>query len=120
MAFSDPISIVIGANTWTLNRVSTQGSQSVYQDPTADVKLTIAHQVGKRARRTARLDYRIVAADPLQPATNVPYTMSAYAVMDVPNAGISIAVQDAVSSSVLTWILSGTPTNLSRVLSGQA
>jgi hypothetical protein len=118
MAFADPITLSIGADTYTFNRVSVSGSASIYQ--AGDVKLTISHVSGKRNRRTARIDFPIVAPDPLFPATNVPYSMAVYSVIDVPTVGIPIASQLSISLGLFNWLVASSGANTSKVLTGQS
>jgi hypothetical protein len=89
MAFSDPQSITFGTNTLSLPRVGSGPNSGVFQLSTGEAKLTISHSIGKRARRTVRVDSQKVAPDPLFPATNVPRSASVYIVVDAPLVGFT-------------------------------
>lgn len=82
--FSDPQTISIDGETTNLPRVSTQGRTSTYESASGDLTLIISHTNGKRSRSVIRVNNNKVAPDSLNPATNKPYTMSTYLVVDTP------------------------------------
>jgi len=57
------------------------------------VKMSLSHNLGKRNRHTVRVDLAKVAADPLNAAQNLRYSMSGYFVLDVPPVGFSVTEQ---------------------------
>lgn len=91
--FVDPITFPYDGDVVSVARVSTEGRKSVYQTPDGLMDLTISHAIAKRKRSVLRLDLEKVAADPLQPSTSVPYTMSTYIVIDAPLFGFTVAEQ---------------------------
>lgn len=84
MSFTDPQTVTINSVANPLPRTSNGISASTYSSADGNVKLTVSSSYGKRTRRTARIDFRKTAADPLFPAQNAPYSMSTYIVADVP------------------------------------
>lgn len=120
MAFSDPQSITINAVANTLPRVVTNGSTSSYSKDDGNVKLTVSSSYGKRTRRTARIDFRKTAADPLFPAQNTPYSMSTYIVADVPTVGFTVAEQKQIVDALSTWLTATSGSNVTKLLGGES
>jgi hypothetical protein len=89
MSFADPQSVTINAVPISLPRVSSGVSSGSFSASDGNTKLLVSHAYGKRVRRTVRLDIRKIAADPYLTSTNVPYTMSAFLVVDHPLAGFT-------------------------------
>lgn len=120
MAFSDPQSITINAVANTLPRTSNNGATSVYSSADGNVKLTISSAYGKRNRRTARVDFRKTAADPLFPAQNAPYSMSTYIVMDTPVVGFSVTEQKQIVDALTAYLTASTGANVTKILGGES
>jgi hypothetical protein len=118
--FSDPQSVTISSVANSLPRVSVNGSTSAYQKDDGNVKLTISSAYGKRTRRTARLDFRKTAADPLFPAQNAPYSMSAYIVADVPVTGFSVSEQKQIVDALSAWLTASSGANVIKLLGGES
>jgi hypothetical protein len=118
--FSDPQSVTISSVANSLPRVSVNGSSSTYQKDDGNVKLTVSSSYGKRTRRTARLDFRKTAADPLFPAQNAPYSMSTYIVADVPVTGFSVSEQKQIIDALTAWLTASTGANVIKLLGGES
>nr|QDH88512.1 MAG: hypothetical protein H3Rhizo37260_000002 [Leviviridae sp.] len=118
--FSDPQSVTINSVANTLPRVSVNGSSSTYQKDDGNVKLSVSSAYGKRTRRTARIDFRKTAADPLFPAQNVAYSMSTYIVADVPNVGFTITEQKQIVDALTAWLSASTGANTTKLLGGES
>lgn len=89
MALTDPQVVTINLVDKTLNRIKSDGFKSIYALPDGTEKLTVSHQETKnRTRRMARLDSRVVAADPLT-SENEYKDLGVYIVVDQPNYGFS-------------------------------
>lgn len=116
MSFTDPQAVTIDAVPYSLPRVSTETSKSLYSTATEDLKMTISHQESKgRTRRMIRLDKRVVAADPLT-AVNAYQTVGVYLVVDQPEYGFSIDNIDDIVQGFKTWLSTA---NVSKVLGGE-
>lgn len=102
--FTDPQSVTISGTAHTLARVSSDGSQSKYQNADGSVTEVISHGNGRRFRRTFRINHSKVAPDPLFPAQNAPYSMSAMLIVDVPPTGYSVAEQKAVVDGLIAQL----------------
>jgi hypothetical protein len=114
--FADPQSVTVNSVARSLPRVSVGANTATYSAADGNTKLTISHAYGKRNRRTARLDFRAVAADPLLDGVSREYTMSAYVVIDHPVVGFNNtdvekntkALLDTLAAAgVLTKIIGG-------------
>jgi hypothetical protein len=120
MAWADPQSFDFGAGAVSFNRISAGINSGAFQLLDGTKKFTVSHAYGKRVRRVARLDWRKIAPDPLQPATNVPYTMSCYVVLDVPVDGFSVAEQKALWTGLYGNLNASTGANFDKFDSGQS
>jgi hypothetical protein len=118
--FTDPQSITVNAVANVLPRVQTNQSGAVYSKDDGNLKLTISSAYGKRTRRTARVDFRKTAADPLFPAQNTPYSMSVYIVADVPPVGFTIVEQKQIVDSLTAWLTASSGANVTKVLGGES
>lgn len=116
MAFTDPQTITINTVAQTLNRVKSDGYQSIYSKDDESVKLTISHQESKgRTRRMARVDNRVVAADPLT-SVNEWKNLGVYLVIDEPEYGFDDQDIDYVVQALLAWLTSA---NVLKICSSQ-
>jgi len=118
--FTDPQSLTVNAVANVLPRVQTNQSGAVYSKDDGNLKLTVSSAYGKRTRRTARVDFRKTAADPLFPAQNTPYTMSAYIVADVPPVGFTIVEQKQIVDALTAWLTASTGANVTKLLGGES
>jgi len=120
VALLDPQSITINAVANSLPRVSVGPNSSIYQKDTGDVKLTVSSSYGKRTRRSARLDFRKTAADPLFPAQNAPYSLSMTVIADVPTTGYTIAEQKQILDALTGWFAASSGANATKFLGGES
>lgn len=113
MAFSDPQTVL----TVSLPNIEKTGKTSVYRAQDGALTLKISHSENKRNRRTVRLDFQKVAADPFEPALNQKFTGSAYLVVDAPITGFTnVELRDFVLG-LTEWLDSG---NILKVLGGES
>jgi len=118
--FTDPQSITVNAVASALPRTQTNQSGAVYSKDDGNLKLTISSAYGKRVRRTARVDARKTAADPLFPAQNTPYSMSVYIVADVPPVGYTITEQKQLVDALTGWLTATSGANVTKLLGGES
>jgi len=88
MSYADPLSITIGAATYSLPRTSVGDNKSVYTATDVDNKITLtaSHQYGKRTRRVLRLDHLTFhQADSYLPSNYADVGGSIYTVFDFPS-----------------------------------
>lgn len=115
MAFADPQSVSISGTANTLPRISSGINSGGFSTADSTVQLKVSHQVGKRSRRTVRLEHSKIAADPLTSA-NTKYSMTAYVVFDTPNVGYTVAEAQAIVAGLVSWL---TTANVAKVLGGE-
>jgi hypothetical protein len=118
--FTDPQSLTVNAVANSLPRITTNQNGAVYSKDDGNLKLTISSAYGKRTRRTARVDFRKTAADPLYPAQNAPYSMSAYIVADVPVTGFTIVEQKQIVDALVAWLSASSGANTTKLLGGES
>lgn len=121
MTFAEPQSIDIGAGAVSLTRVSTGAFTSTYLSADGNLEYVIAHIRGKsRIRRTARVNVKKTAADPLFPAQNAPYSMSAFVNMDVPLIGFTSTEQSNITKGLLANLSASTYANLTKLAQNES
>lgn len=119
MAYADPQSVTINAIANSLARVGAKSSNmGVFAKDDGNVNLTLAHSLGKRVRRSARLDHRKIAADPFT-GFNQSYNMSCYLVVDAGLTGYTIAEQKQVIDGFVAWLSASTGANVTKLLGGE-
>jgi len=118
--FTDPQSVtIVPAGAASLPRVSSGVRSGEFSTADGTIVLSVAHSLGKRARRTARIVHKKNAPDPLFPATNVPYSMTFYVVADVPLTGYTVAEQKAVIDGFLANMQATSGANITKFLGGE-
>jgi len=110
--FPDPQSVTINAVPQSLPRVDVGSLRSIYRKDDGTYKLTISHTEGKRYRHSVRLDAEKIALDALT-AENMEVSMSAYLVIDMPNAGYTATEAKDIALGLTTWLSSA---NLLKVI----
>jgi hypothetical protein len=117
--FTDPQSVTISGSTIPLPRTSNGIRSGEFSSADGAVVYSVAHTVGKRSRRTARIQHKKMAPDPLFPAQNVPYSMSFYIVADVPVVGYTVSEQKAVIDGFLANLQLTSGANITKLLGGE-
>lgn len=120
MAFADPQSLTINAVAQTLPRTSTGNNESTYTKDDETVKLSIRHSYGKRVRRTVRVDFKKVAADPFLSGVNKEYGLSAYLVIDTPSVGFTNTEEKYVVDALAAYLTASSGANVTKVLGGES
>lgn len=118
MAFSDPQTF----NALTLPRTGfsdNANSPSTFTTADGTSKLTIQHNYGKRTRRTIRIDFSKIAADPLVSAQNIKYSMSAYLVVDLPITGFTPAEAKVQVDALTAYLTATTGARVTQLLGGE-
>ena len=118
--FADPQSVVIGS-ALSLPRIGLGLNSGVFQTSDSLVKYSVSHVNGaKRNRHTARIDLAKVAADPLNAAQNLRYSMSCYFVLDVPPVGFTVAEQINLVTGLTGNMAASTNTNWTKFIGGES
>lgn len=119
--FADPQSVTVNAVAQTLPRIGQGLSSGIFQKDDGGYKLTVSHTViGGRNRRVIRLDGYKIATDPLVPATNAPYRMGAWLVVDVPKVGYTITEQGYVVNGLLAYLSASSYAKVTQLLGGES
>lgn len=117
---ADPQSVTINSVAQSLPAIARGVNTSSYQKDDGTVKLSIAHQYGKRTRRTARLDFSKIAADPLVSAQNIKYSMSAYLVVDLPITGFTVAEAKQIVDALTAYLTASSGAKVTSILGGES
>lgn len=116
---ADPQSVTIGSAI-SLPRTTSATDLGIFTAADGNTKMTVSSQYGKRKRRTIRVDFQKIAADPLISAQNIIYSMSCYLVVDVPPTGFTVAEQKQVADGLAAWLTASSGANLTKVLGGES
>lgn len=116
--FADPQDVTIAGTEVELPRVSFGDRRGTFKSTADGVKLSIVHNEGKRNSSTVRLDYNIVAADPLLDGVSRPQSMSAFFTINTPQTGFSTVDVAENVQGLLTWLAGAG--NLSKVINGES
>ena len=117
---ADPQSVTINAVANSLPAISRGVNQSAYQKDDGSVKLSVSHIYGKRTRRSVRLDFSKIAADPLVSAQSIKYSMSAYLVIDVPITGFTVAEAKQIVDALTAYLTASSGAKVTSVLGGES
>lgn len=121
MALSDPQSITIGANTYSLPRVSMVGRSSEYSKDDGTVVKKIKHSVGKaRTRHELRYDQSKLTADPFIPAQNRRVGQSIIIMFDGPNEGITVTEAKDLWKGISDSLAASSYAELIKILGGES
>lgn len=118
LAFSDPQSVTVNAVAQSLPNIIRDSFTSTYRKDDGTVTLKISHNESKRNRRTVRVDFEKIAADPFTPALNQKFTGSVYIVIDSPVTGFTNTELGYYVAALRDWL--GTGTNTTKVLGGES
>lgn len=117
---ADPQSVTINAVAQSLPAIGRGVNTSTYQKDDGSVKLSLSHQYGKRTRRTVRLDYSKIIADPLVPAQNQKVSMSTYLVVDQPITGLTNAEIKQVVDGLTAYLTASTGAKVTSLVGGES
>lgn len=117
--FADPQSLTIGS-ALSLPRIGAGLNSGVFQTADGLVKMSLLHNLGKRTRHTVRVDLAKVAADPLNAAQNLRYSMSGYFVLDVPPVGFSVAEQINLVTGLTGNLAASTNANWTKFIGSES
>lgn len=119
MAFADPQTVTINAVAQTLPRTGIGPSSGIFTKDDGNVKLTTAHTYAKRTRRSIRLDFSKIAADPLISAQNIKYSMSTYLVVDLPVTGFTVVEAKQIVDALVAYLTASTGARVTQLLGGE-
>jgi hypothetical protein len=117
---ADPQSVTINSVATSLPAIGRGVDTSSYQKDDGTTKLTISHNYAKRTRRTVRLDFSKIAADPLISAQNIKYSMSAYLVIDTPVTGFTNTEAKYIVDALTAYLTASSGAKVTAVLGGES
>lgn len=120
MALSDPQTVTVATIANVMPRVGSGVDKGTFRKEDGSYQLRIEHDYGKRTRDFIRLDYRKIAPDPLMPATNVPYNMGVYLVVDRPPAGFTNAEAKFVVDGYIAYLTASSGAIITKLLGGES
>jgi hypothetical protein len=118
--FADPQSITINSVATTFPRMGADLDHGIFRTTDGAYSLDISHVYGKRTRRTARIDYKVLAPDVMDSSVNTPYSASCYMVMDTPQVGISRAQAGIIAGAFFNWASASSYAALNKFLDGES
>jgi hypothetical protein len=101
--FADPQSVTISGTAKSLPRVSSGDFSGQFRASDGAYNLTVKHSQGRKDRSVIRLDSKKLGSNPLDPTKNLPYTASAYVVLEAPAGGqgyTSVELEDLTKGLV--------------------
>jgi hypothetical protein len=119
MSLTDPLSVTISGNTISLPRISVGDDRSEYSSGDGLTTFIASHDYGKRTRRTARINTKKIAPNPLETTVNREESMSFYIVYDLPRVGYTAAEALAVSSGLIAMLTASSNAALVKLLGGE-
>lgn len=117
---ADPQSVTVNSVAISLPTVRRGDDQSTYRSADGNTELVVSSAYGKRTRRTARLNFRKIAADPLNSSTNLEYTGSCYLVFDLPVVGYTPAEVKLQSDGFLAYLTASSGAKVTALLGGES
>lgn len=120
--FSDPQTVTVSAVPIVMPRVGSGIDTGTFrmEGTSSQYGLSFSHTYGKRARHLTRFDHKKIATDPLIPATNAPYSMSTYLVVDVPLVGYTTVDVKAIVDGFLAYQTASSGANITKLLAGES
>jgi hypothetical protein len=116
--FSEPQSVTVNAVAKSLPRVSFGDAVGTFENVTTGHRLRISHSVGKRNRRTVRLDVTKTTEDPLLDGVSREYSESIYLVIDHPKGGFTALETEQNAQGLVDWL--DVVGNLTKVINGES
>jgi len=116
MAFADPQTVL----TQSLPRTGSGESSGSFTKDDGTRKLDISHSLGRRYRRVIKLTDTKTAADPLNPTTNKPYSMSASLVIDMPSFGYTVAEAKVIADGLVAYLTASSGARVAQLLGGES
>lgn len=87
--FSEPQTITVATVAKSLQRIAMGNRDGSFESTVDGIKMRVLHVIGKRTRRTVRIDFTKTAADPLLDGVSRQYSHSVQLVIDQPPVGFS-------------------------------
>jgi hypothetical protein len=95
--------VTVNSVAKSLPRVAAGDYSGTFHSEADGLTLKVSHTFGRRNRSTIRLEISKIAADVLVPTTNVPYSMTAYLVVDTPPQGFTTTEMTNNIKALVDW-----------------
>lgn len=120
--YSDPQSITLNGSAVSLPRTASGVDTGGFTAADGNVKMTVQHQYGKRARRTVRIDHKKIVPDELLATVSKQVSASVYIVVDTPLVGYTGAEQKQIIDALTAWLAAGAgaANNALRLVGGES
>jgi len=120
MAYADPQSVTVNSVAISMPRTGFLPNAGVFTSADGNTKLTVSDTYGaKRTRRSIRMDFAKIAADPLISAQNIRYSGSVYLVVDQPITGYTAAELKLQIDGFLAYLTASTGAKVTQLLGGE-
>jgi hypothetical protein len=121
MALADPQSVTIGGVANSLPRTGSGDNHGQFTKDDRTVTLKVTHNPNKtRARRSVRLDFSKIAADPLLAGVNREASMTAFVNIDVPLVGLTLTEQKDVVKGLIAALTASSDALLIKIIGGES
>lgn len=117
--FTDPQSVTISGTAYSLPRTSSSTNSGAFQTNDGATSIQIANSYGKRIRRTISIQVKKYAADPTNPAQNVPVNATVRLTVDQPLQGYSVSELQAAIVGFLANLTASSNANIGKLLGGE-
>jgi len=119
LSFTDPQTVTINAVSVPMPRVSSGVNTGSFSKDDGSVRMTVAHQYGKRTRRTVRIDHSKIAPDPLISSQSIRYSTSVYMVVDTPVTGYTVAEAKQIVDALTGYLTATSGARVTQLLGGE-
>lgn len=120
MTFADPAVIVFPVTgSVSCPRVSSGINSGAFSSNSGNTRLEVSHTYGKRTRRSLRLTFNLLTADPLVAGNNLQQSATAYIVVDEPKSGLTVAQRKDVVDGLCAYLTATSGANIVKLLGGE-
>lgn len=115
--YTDPQSVTVNAVAQSLPRTGASLTAGTFKKDDGTLVLSVTHSSGRRAQHRVRLDNSKIVVDPFASDRNIPVSMSAYLVVDVPTTGYSNTEIAQQVTALADWLKAST--NTAKLIGGE-
>jgi len=116
MAYSDPQSVVLNGDTFSLPRTGSSGNSGQFSSPDQRYKLIVRHQNGNRRQNVARLEFSGIVPNLLVPSQNQVVSAAVTFTVNAPLNGLASSELRAMAAALVDWL---TEVNLGKLVGGE-
>lgn len=116
MAFADPQSITVDAESISLPRVGSSIGAGSFRSSDQKYQLDVRHSSGTRERHNVKLAFADVVGNPLVPSQNLVVSTTVNLTVDHPKNGLTAASVKEIAAALAVW---ATEENLGKLIGGE-